>query len=115
MRPTKAILADPPQPRRVPMNRLSRDKQEMVVQLLVEGNSLRSVERITGIHRDTIMRLAVRIGKACQRMLNHRLRNLSLDHLQCDEIWTFCHKKQARVRRGEDDHAIGDQFMYVAL
>jgi IS1 family transposase len=97
------------------MNRLSRAKQEAIIQLLVEGNSIRSCERIVGVHRDTIMRLAVKVGKACKRMLNHRLRNLDLDHLQCDEIWTFCRKKQARVRPGEDDYEIGDQFMFVAL
>jgi len=51
------------------MNKLSKDKQIQVISALVEGSSIRSVERITGIHRDTIMRLGVTIGTSCEKWL----------------------------------------------
>jgi IS1 family transposase len=96
--------------------RLSRERQVAVTHLLCEGNSLRSVERLTGIHRDTAMRLMVRVGRACQHLLDRRMRNLCLEHIQCDEIWTFVRRKQARLTADEQaDDGIGDQFLFVAL
>ena len=44
------------------MNRLKREKQIQVISMLCEGSSIRSIERVLGVHRDTIMRLAVRVG-----------------------------------------------------
>jgi IS1 family transposase len=98
------------------MNRLSVDRQRSVLSLLVEGCSLRSAERVTGVHRDTAMRLMLRAGRACHRMLDRRMLGLELDHLQCDELWTFCRKKQAHLTSDEQaDDTIGDQFLFIAL
>jgi IS1 family transposase len=98
------------------MRVLPREMQVRVLHLLVEGNSLRSVERLTGVHRDTTMRLLLRAGRACHRMLDRRMMGLELDHLQCDEIWTFCRKKQAHLTTDEQaDDGIGDQFCFIAL
>src|SRR3954470_10679351 len=98
------------------MNCLKKDRQIAVLELLVEGCSIRSIERLTGIHRDTIMRLAVRAGQACQRLLNKRMADLTLEHLQLDEIWTFCYKKQARLKKEEHgNEAMGDQYLFIAL
>jgi IS1 family transposase len=95
---------------------LSREQQLRVLHLLVEGTSLRSVERLTGVHRDTAMRLTLRAGRACTRMLDRRMIGLELEHLQCDEIWTFVRKKQAHLTTDEQaDDGIGDQFLFVAL
>jgi hypothetical protein len=58
-------------------NHLSKDKQIAVTAALAEGNSIRSIERMTGIHRDTIMRLGVRIGQGCARLLDQKMRNLN--------------------------------------
>ncbi len=71
------------------MNRLKPEKQIMVLSLLVEGNSIRSTERVTGVHRDTIMRLAVRTGKACGHFMDETMRDLECKRLELDEIWTF--------------------------
>jgi len=57
--------------------------------LLLEGNSIRSTERITRVHRDTICRLIVRFGDACRDFLDERMRGLTLTHLQFDEQWTY--------------------------
>lgn len=58
-------------------NSLDKDKQIMVISLLAEGSSIRSIERVTGIHRDTIMRLGVRVGQGCASLLDARMRDLS--------------------------------------
>lgn len=98
------------------MYRLNRQQQVSVVHLLCEGNSIRNIERVTGVHRDTVMRLLIRVGRRCHQFLDGRLLGLRLDHLQCDEIWTFCLKKPGRLTEEEKaDDTIGDQFLFVAL
>src|ERR1700687_2503509 len=57
-------------------NVLNADKQIAVIGALAEGSSIRSIERITGVHRDTIMRLGVKVGEGCARMLDTSMRNL---------------------------------------
>ncbi len=97
-------------------NHLSRDEQIQIVRLLVEGSSLRSITRITGIHRTTIQKLLVSFGESCRSFLDGEMRNLRLNHLQCDEIWTFCRKKQAHLKPEEkDDPSIGDQYLFIAF
>jgi hypothetical protein len=67
-------------------NHLSIDKKIAVTAALAEGSSIRSIERRTGIHRDTIMRLGVRIGQGCARLLEAKMRNLNSTSIQVDEI-----------------------------
>ena len=98
------------------MNVLSREEQVQVLHMLVEGSSLRSVTRLTGIHRTTIMKLMLRAGEALKAFLNAKMVNLELTHLECDEIWTFVQKKQARLKDAErDSTTIGDMYLYIAL
>ena len=95
---------------------LTREESLSVLHLLVEGNSLRSIQRLTGVHRDTVARLMVRVGTRLRGVMDRRFRNLELDHLQCDEIWTFCLKKQARLKPQEQGNdRIGDQYLFIAL
>lgn len=96
-------------------NLLPQTKQQAVIHLLVEGNSIRSIERLTGVHRDTICRLLVKVGNKCREFLDERMRGLHLQHLELDEIWTFVGKKQGMVREGERDRLIGDQYLYIAI
>jgi IS1 family transposase len=98
------------------MNRLKLEKQMTVLNLLVEGNSIRSAERITGVHRDTIMRLMVRVGRACQVFMEQTMRDLDCERLELDEIWTFCGKKEARVKGMQRyNKSIGDQYVFYAI
>jgi IS1 family transposase len=98
------------------MNVLKLDKQITILSALVEGNSIRSTERMTQTHRDTIMRLLCRVGDHCQQLMDHYLRGLQSQYLQVDEIWTFVHKKQAQLREEERDNpALGDQYVFVAI
>lgn len=98
------------------MNKLKREKQLAVISALVEGNSIRSVERMTGVHGDTIMRLLGRVGERCLALLDTHMRAFHSQHLQVDEIWTFVQKKEARLTDQErQGREIGDQYVFVAL
>jgi IS1 family transposase len=97
------------------MNTLPKEKQLAVLSALVEGNSIRSVERMTGVSQVTILRLLVRVGERCSSILDTTMRNLACSCVQVDEIWTFVRKKQKRVKQGESDQEIGDQYVFVAL
>jgi IS1 family transposase len=98
------------------MRTLSRQQQLIVLNMLVEGTSLRSIARLTGIHRSTTARLLLRVADQLRPFLDARMRNLQLNHLQCDEIWTFVRKKQGRLKPEEQDNiSIGDQYLFVAL
>jgi IS1 family transposase len=77
--------------------RLPVKDAKLALRLLLEGGSIRSTERITGIHRDTICRLIVRFGDACRDFLDERMKGLTLTHLQFDEQWTYIAKKQSRL------------------
>ena len=71
------------------MNKLQGKKQIKILSALVEGNSIRSVERMTGVHRDTIMRVLVHTGNLCQEFMNRMARDLDCTRLELDEIWTY--------------------------
>ena len=93
---------------------LSKDKQIAVTAALAEGSSIRSIERMTGIHRDTIMRLGVKIGQGCAALLDRKMRNLDCNRLEIDEIWGFIGKKMRHVKEG-DDPQLGDVWTYCAI
>lgn len=94
------------------MNVLKREKQVLAVSMLADGASVRSVERVLHVHRDTICKLLVRTGKRCQGIMDEELTDLCFNALELDELWSFVYKKQARVKDGNPNH--GDQFIYVA-
>lgn len=91
-----------------------QDRAELALQLLLEGNSISATERITNLDKNTIMRLLVRAGERCKNLMDSRMRNLHLQHIQIDEIWTYVQKKRARVRKG-DSPEVGDQWVFVAI
>ena len=78
-------------------NILKAEKQLEVGKNLVNGQSIRATERITGVNKNTICRLLVRIGDGCRDLLDAEMRNLSCRHFQVDEIWTFVGKKQGKL------------------
>jgi IS1 family transposase len=95
-------------------NILPIEKQATAIAMLAEGNSIRSVERMTGIHRDTVMRLGVRVGQACRDLLDETMRELPCAKIEMDEIWGFVGKKQRNVS-DEDSRELGDVWTWVAL
>jgi IS1 family transposase len=101
--------------KRPEMNALSIEKRIQVISALVEGNSIRSTERMTEAHRDTIMRLLVRVGENCARLLDEKMRHLPCRVIQCDEIWSFVYVKQRHLNGDHDREMMGDQYIFVAL
>lgn len=97
------------------MNILKSEKQEMAISALVEGVSIRSIERMTGVHRDTIMRLMLRVGQNCERLLDEYMHNLKCKTIEMDEIWCFVGKKQRHLSVSDNDQVLGDQWIWVAL
>ena len=95
-------------------NVLSAEKQTAIIAALAEGSSIRSIERITGVHRDTIMRLGVKVGQGCTALLDEKMRNLPCRLLQLDEIWGFIGKKERHVRP-DDDPQYGNVWTFCAI
>src|SRR5690348_4384795 len=73
---------------------LNQARGIMAIQLLVEGCSIRTVERITGLHRDAIMRLLVAAGERCERLMDELIQDVPVRDVQADEIWSFIGKKE---------------------
>jgi IS1 family transposase len=94
---------------------LSKDKQIAITAALAEGSSIRSIERMTGIHRDTIMRLGVRIGQGCAKVLDQKMRGLNSKSIQVDEIWGFVGKKDRNVKETEDTDKVGSVWTFCAI
>ena len=80
---------------------LPTDKIVLILQLLVEGCSVRTVERITETHRDTILKVLVHAGEKCERLLGSKIVNVPVKDVECDEIWGFVQKKQKAIRAGD--------------
>jgi IS1 family transposase len=95
-------------------NVLNKDKQIAVIGALAEGSSIRSIERLTGVHRDTIMRLGVRVGKGCEMLLDSKMQDLDCHYLQFDELWGFIGKKERHVSI-EDNPELGDVWTFCAI
>src|SRR5260370_728378 len=95
-------------------NVLPKEKQIAVIAALAEGSSIRSIERITGISRNTIMRFGVRVGQGCANVLDSKMRDLSCNYLQFDEVRGFIGKKQKHVQL-TDDPALGDVWTFCAI
>ncbi len=98
------------------MNLLPRPKQESVIHLLLEGCSIRSTERLTGVHRDTIMRLMVRSARHCDRLMNAHIYNVPPSVLEVDEAWSYVGKKDRQIRPLERSNPeIGSQWIFIAM
>src|SRR5437016_4197102 len=79
------------------MNKLSIKSRSQVVAALVEGASINSVVRMTGVTKQTILRLIADLGTACAQYQNQKLRNLSCKRIQADEVWSFCYAKDKNL------------------
>lgn len=95
---------------------LNLDKGVVALRLLLEGNSIRSTERLTDIHRDTIVRLVVEVGESCKRFMEDRIRDVEAKDVQLDETWGFvgCKRKTAKAK-GYDQSSCGDCWTYFAI
>lgn len=96
-------------------NLLPLEKQIAVISSLAEGSAIRAIERITGIHRDTIMRLGVKIGDGCARVMREQMKELDCRVIQMDEIWGFVGKKQKNTNEADKRAGLGDVWTFVAI
>src|ERR1700733_5182435 len=85
----------------VSMNRLDASRRAHVIRCQVEGNSIRSTVRMTGVAKNTVANLILEVGAACAKYQDEHLRNLPCKRLQADEIWSFvgCKEKQAATKK----------------
>src|SRR6202041_2943327 len=79
------------------MNRLSNERRAQVIGALIEGNSIRSTCRMTGVSKDAILKLIPDMGAACADFHNKAVRGVRVQRVQCDEIWSFCYAKEKNV------------------
>ena len=96
------------------MNILPREKQIEIIAALCEGVSIRATERLTGVHRDTIMRLGARVGAGAAIVHDRLMRGLNVARIELDETWSFVGKKQRKLTP-EDGSDKGDQYVFIAL
>ena len=88
----------------------------MVIRCLVEGNSIRSTVRMTGIAKNTVTKLLVEVGAACSIYQDRVLRNLTCKRIQCDEIWSFVGAKDKNVpAEKKDQFGIGSVWTWTAI
>jgi IS1 family transposase len=90
------------------------EKAELVLKLLLEGNSVSSVVRLTDIHQKTILKLLILAGERCERIMGRYVRNVKAQDVELDELWSYIGKKEKRVRP-EDDQNLGDCHTFVAI
>ena len=95
-------------------NVLNTDKQITVIAALAEGSSIRSIERMTGVHRDTVMRLGVKVGQGCTALMDSKMRDLPCTRLEMDEIWGFVGKKEKHVKP-DDPPDVGSVWTFCAI
>ncbi len=95
-------------------NNLPPEKQIAVIAALCEGMSIRAVERLTGAHHDTIMRLGVRAGEGCARLHDYLMQDIRVAIVEMDELWAFVGKKQKRTKP-EDGNLKGDAYTFIAI
>lgn len=97
------------------MNVLPFDKQVAIIAALAEGCSIRAVERLTGVHRDTIMRLAVRVGQGCARLHDRNMLAVRPTRIEMDEVWSYVGKKRRKVTQNDNADVVGDQYVFTAI
>ena len=98
------------------MNQLDTARRTAVVAALVEGNSIRSTVRMTGIAKNTISKLLLSLGAACSKYQHVTLRNLQCRRIQCDEIWSFVAAKDKNVpEERRDRFGIGSVWTWIAI
>jgi len=98
------------------MNKLNAKQRAQVVAALVEGNSIRATVRMTGIAKNTVIKLLVDLGNLCAKYQDEAFRNLPCKHIQCDEIWSFCYAKEKNLPDElKGKLGFGDVWTWTAL
>ena len=100
------------------MNRLSLEKRAAVLELLVEGSSMRSASRVVGCALNTVTKLLEDVGEACEAYHDEHVRGVQARNIQCDEAWSFCYAKNKTVHRADNGSLpwdAGDVWIWGAV
>lgn len=95
------------------MNKLPIEKKKMIINLLVEGTSLRATSRLADVSINTVTKLLVEVGQACQQFHDETVRNVQAKRVQADEIWSFIYSKEKN--RPQDKEDAGDAWTFVGI
>ena len=98
------------------MNKLPLHKRVMILSMLVEGMSMRSISRTVGVSINTVTKMLVDAGEACAAYHDETVRNVRAQRVQCDEIWSFCYAKAKNVETAKAaPEGAGDVWTWTAL
>lgn len=98
------------------MRVIERERKVAIITALCNGMSLRAASRTFNTHRTAIQDLLVRVGENCERLMAEHMRNVECRYLEADEIWTFCGKKERRLKAEEKANVeLGDQWVFFAI
>ena len=98
------------------MNKLPTAKRAQILEMLVEGMSMRAVSRITGASINTVTKLLVEAGEACAAYHDETVRDVTASRVQCDEIWAFCYAKEKNVKTAKAaPEGAGDVWTWTGL
>ena len=98
------------------MNKLPTDKRVMILNMMVEGMSMRSISRMVGVSINTVTKLLIEAGEACAEYHDKTVRNTPATKVQCDEIWSFCYAKDKNVAKAKAaPDGAGDVWTWTAM
>ena len=98
------------------MNKLPLKTRVMILNMLVEGSSMRSISRITGVSINTVTKMLVDAGNACAAYHDETVRNVKATRVECDEIWSFCYAKAKNVKTAKAaPEGAGDVWTWTAI
>ena len=98
------------------MNKIHTAKRTQILEMLVEGTSMRAASRIAKVSINTVTKLMVEAGEACAAYHDEAVRNVSARKVQCDEIWAFCYAKDKNVAHAKAaPKGAGDVWTWTAI
>lgn len=95
------------------MNTLPNEKRMQIINLLVEGSSMRATSRIADVSINTVTKLLIEVGQACQLFHDETVRNVEAKRVQADEIWSFVYVKEKN--KPQDVEGAGDAWTFVSI
>lgn len=96
--------------------RISLEKAETCLKLMLEGMSVRSIQPVTGLHQETILNLLILAGQRCEKLMRERIKNVPVNDVEADEIWGFVGmKNRAKMFRQLSDPTVGDAYTFVGI
>jgi transposase-like protein/IS1 family transposase len=109
----KATFADAPE-KTLGRHYTNIDRASKVLSMMLEGVSIRAISRLMEIDKNTIMSLMVSAGERARALFDSRVRAIPAKFVQADEVWSFCHTKEARTHK-DDPADWGHSYLWVAM